>query len=100
MADQAAIIRWEAPPPARGRTACAGRQVGRYDRVALDLIGRPGEPALIRICRKRYAADNLAMAIRRGWISSFPAGDFQAVSRTVGGQHRVYAWYLGDGEAL
>ena len=99
MAEPAQIIRWENPPPP-SRVGRAPRSVvSRYAKVAVELIARRGDYAVIRESQSRSTADNVALRIRRAEISCFaPAGDFDAVVRLVGGVHCVYACYLGDGD--
>lgn len=33
----------------------------------------------------------------REFFAAYPAGDFDACTRSVDGSYRVYAWYVGDG---
>jgi hypothetical protein len=97
MAEPAAVIRWEEPPPGRP----AGRETGngnsRWNAVAAELRAHPGRWALIR---EGESGSGLATHIRQGHIACFtPAGDFDAVSRQARGVNRVYARYVGDPES-
>lgn len=94
-----AVIRWEEPPPARGNPRPIGRAGSKYDPVAVELMARPGESAVLYEGRSRGSADTLATRIRRGEISCFPQGEFEAAVRTVGGQYLTYARYVGGGDA-
>lgn len=98
MAEQAQIIRWEEPPPARGNARPVNRGVSKYDQVAAELMTRPGKSAVLYDGWSRGSADTLATRIRRGEITSFPPGDFEAVVRTVNYRCLVYASYVGPEE--
>lgn len=89
------IIRWEDPPPAKGNPRPVSRGGSKYDPVAAELMTRPGVSAVLYEGWSRGTADTLATRIRRGEISSFPPGDFEASVRTVNYQYRVYASYVG-----
>lgn len=98
------IIRFEdPPPPARGATK--GPRVLRPSArdIAAALREHPDRWALVREgIRERGAYDaarSAAAGITGGRVAAFqPAGDFEAVTRTVAGQVRVYARYLPGGE--
>lgn len=67
---------------------------------ANQLRARPGEWAHVSTRNTRQAAAGAAMNIRRGNLNPFnPPGAFEAISRTVGGEFRVYARYVGNGDA-
>lgn len=96
-----AVVRWEAPPPTRSRNG--GRPVDTYSSgyqaIADELRTRPGEWAVVQEFEGRRNV-GLATKIRLGSMLCFtPAGDFDAVTRHGDGIVRVYARYLGDGEA-
>lgn len=93
------IIRWEEPPPARGNLRPAVGAGSKYDPIAVELIARPREWAVLYEGWSRGSADTLATRIRRGEISCFPRGDFEAAVRTVNYQYRTYACYVGGGDA-
>lgn len=97
-AEQLRIIRWEEPPPARGNVSPGRLPGSKYDGVAAELRSNPGRWARIQNARSRNVADALTARIRSGQIQCFGLrGDFDACARTVGGTHRVYARYVGDG---
>lgn len=98
------IVRWEAPPP-RVRTNLKGicHPHVRSRVIAADLRERPGEWALVRIYgTDRTAAGSArsaAAVIARGHNAAYgPAGAFEAVTRTVDGEVRLYARYQPGGE--
>lgn len=99
MREQAQIIRWEEPPPARSHGARpAGRSTSRWDAVAEELRARPGRAAVIAEAGGRQLLD-LAWRINRGVMVPFsPRGTFKAETRENAGIVTVYARYLGDGE--
>lgn len=81
-------------PPADGR---AGRG---YDHgaAAAAMRERPGAWALIRTTQTSQAARSAANLIRNGRLAAYlPAGSFEAMSRTVNGEFRIYARYVGAG---
>lgn len=104
MREQAQIILWEEPPPvsARGRNGAmaAARLSSRYDAMAAQLRERPGRSALVAELPDGKSS-TLASRINSGAISSFrPAGDFAATTRLgEDGVTRIWAVYLGDGDA-
>jgi hypothetical protein len=75
-------------PPAQRRT------VGKYDEVADQLAGDPGN--WYRIAT-RAATGALAAAINKGAARSFqPPGSFEAVSRTQDDGVSIWARYVGQ----
>lgn len=83
-------LRWGEPPPGR-------RGLIDWPAVAVSLRAEPGRWAIIQVCRSPAAASNLARRVRDGSYSAFrPVGAFEAVSRTVDGEIRVYARYVGE----
>lgn len=73
-----------------------GRANGVYD-FAPALKERPGEWALVATKGSTGAAGSMAANIRRGFASGCgPMGSFEAKSRHVDGEYRVYARYIGD----
>ena len=98
------IIRFEdPPPPARGCTKGPRPPRPTARDIAAALRENPQRWALVREGgRERGAYDaarSTATVITRGRIAAFqPTGDFEAVTRTVAGQVRVYARYLPGGE--
>src|ERR1044071_5760053 len=96
MREQAQIIRWEEPPPAK---AVGGRPPGgtrsRWTEVAEELRARPGRSAVIAEGESRQFTD-LAWRINHGLMRPFsPAGAFEATTRQDYGTVTVYARYVG-----
>lgn len=88
-------FRFEDPPPA----ARGGRKNSQLE-AAEALRGRPGEWGMVVVCVSRTSAGSMARAIRLGKTKTWlPAGDFEAATRTVDGEHRVYARYVPDTES-
>lgn len=86
------VIRWEDPPGDRRGTDWAA--------VAKALRWRPGKWALVVVCNNAVTAGAVARDIR---VSKYPAlrdrGPFEAVARSVDGEARVYARYVGEAES-
>lgn len=100
MTEQAAIIRWEDPPPPKAGTRSTSAGHSRYAPIAEGLRANPGRWAVVLEGRPGVGTA-LATHIRMGHMKCFtPAGDFEATMRSIGGRGLVYARYLGDGEAL
>ncbi|WP_043470968.1 hypothetical protein [Kitasatospora sp. MBT66] len=75
------------PPPAETK----------HSRIASALRARPGEWAVVHRADTVTRAASAAQAIRSAKLAAYgPAGAFQAVSRTVDTEHRVYARFVGD----
>lgn len=88
-------IRWEDPPPPLG-----GRS---QDRVHADLAARlrkrPRQWGMIGTYARANTAASTAQMIRNARLGAYgPAGTYEAVARTVGGEHRVYARYAPKAE--
>ena len=67
--------------------------------VAAQLREHPDAWAVVKVCRSRGNAATTAMRIRKGQIPlTCPAGHFDAESRLVDAEYRVYARYVGGGE--
>lgn len=100
MREQAEIIRWEDPPPARspaGRRP--GRSVSRWDPVVEELRDRPGRWAVVAEGDGRPFLD-LATRISRATLVPFsPPRSFETATRQAAGRITVYARYVGDGDA-
>lgn len=80
-------------PPADGRTTKKGRD---HFKAAAAMQERPGEWAMIRTAATSQGARNAAHQIRGGRILAYlPAGTFDAVSREIDGEFRVYARFIG-----
>lgn len=97
MVEQAKIIRWEEPPPAKAATRPqAGHS--RYAAIAAELRAHRGRWAVVYEGRTT-GGTALATHIRMGHMKCFtPAGDFEATMRAINGRGLVYARYLGDEE--
>ena len=95
------IIRFEEPPPpAHPRYAPRSRDVA--PNVAAELKGAKGDWALVKEFSEQRAgtARSAARVINQGTIPAYrPAGAFEAVTRTVDNQVRLYARYVGLGGA-
>ncbi|MEU3851785.1 hypothetical protein [Streptomyces sp. NPDC029554] len=85
-------LRFENPP-------ADGRRNGSYPsagEVAAALKARPGQWAVVRTVPARTTAATSAYNIRVAKSAAYaPAGSFEAVSRSVDGEYRVYARYVG-----
>jgi hypothetical protein len=81
----------ELPPPGR-----AGGQADHAS-MARELRTRPGEWAMVRTYKSAGTVTSMAYLIRRGEQPSYqPPGAFEAALRTVQGEHRLYARYVGE----
>ncbi len=87
-----AIVRFEEPPGARSGTT--GRD---WNAVAAALKKKPQRWAIVAVCPTAVLAASTAQNIRKGTVAAMrPVGAFEAVSRTVDGEPRVYARYVGE----
>lgn len=86
-------IRWEEPPaPTRW-----GMPVANHADVAAKLRERPGRWAIVSVYSTHVSALSVAYQIRSGKLAAYrPKGAFEASARTVDGEHRVYARFVGD----
>ncbi len=86
------VFRWENPPPdAKGRN---GKSLITHELIASRLRGRPGHWALIHTTS---APSAIPRNITLGRIRAYaPAGTFQAVSRRVGDEFRIYVRFVGE----
>lgn len=87
------IIRWEDPPDRRGQA--------HYDwpAIAGALQGRPGAWALALVCPTREIAATTARYVRESHYEALQGEQYDAKARTVDGEFRVYARYLGPRHA-
>lgn len=86
-----AIVRWE-DPPRRGLG-----ESHNWSGIDADLKLRPEQWALAVVCRNPSTAGQTARHIRDGGYQPMtPAGAFEATARTIDGEHRVYARYVGE----
>ncbi|MFF4751806.1 hypothetical protein [Streptomyces sp. NPDC001270] len=73
-----------------------GRRPGKHARAAEQLRAHPGEWAHVTTAKNSASSASLAGAIRAGRLAAYaPAGSFEAAARTVKGEPRVYARYVG-----
>ncbi|MGW5852128.1 hypothetical protein ACWFQ8_29980 [Streptomyces sp. NPDC055254] len=76
--------------------ATAKGQWGINAAIATQLRTKPGQWAHIDSKSTRASAASTAYAVRNGHLNAYaPAGTFEATSRTVNGEYRVYARYVG-----
>lgn len=76
-------------PPAR-----ADRH--KHHEAADELRKRPGEWAVVATYHAMATAHSVAQAIKKARLGAYaPAGAFEAKARTVDGQRRVYARFVG-----
>lgn len=81
------------PPPAKERKA----SWGRHYLIAHRLRARPKEWAVVGTYNGAESARATVRHIRKGRLESYrPAGSFEAEARTVDGEARVYARYVGE----
>ncbi|MGW7435673.1 hypothetical protein [Streptomyces sp. NPDC054849] len=68
--------------------------------IADQLRTRPGQWAHIDSKGTRASAASTAYLVNNGRLGAYaPAGTFEAKSRTVDGEYRVYARYIGTSAA-
>jgi hypothetical protein len=89
-------ITFEPLPPHRGRKRTG--YVRKHAAIAALLRERPGDWARILTLSANNSAAAMAYAITAGKLSAYPAGAFEAKSRTVDGESRVYARYVGGAQ--
>lgn len=81
-------LTWETPP-----TTHRGPEAGKYVEVFETLRGRPGEWARLDTGLKSLAS--LSTPIKNGDLVGCEAGEFEATTRTVDGESRLYVRYVG-----
>lgn len=88
------IVFEDPPAPCRSWTM---RQRIDWTAVGDTLSGKPGQWAKIAVLDDVTKAGRYANRIRSGLIDSLQpyGGLFEAAARTVEGEHRVYARYVG-----
>ncbi|MFC8945943.1 hypothetical protein [Streptomyces rochei] len=70
---------------------------GAHQAIATQLRARPGQWAHVLTPPASGTATSMAYVIRAAKLTAYaPAGTFEAHARTVNGEHRVYARYVGD----
>jgi len=93
MPKQNERLTWE-PPPQPDRVKRHPWMQG----AAAKLKRRKGEWAHVATYDTPQSAASVAYLIRAGSRHFAPAGAFEAKARTVDGERRVYARYVGEGE--
>lgn len=88
------IPRWEDPPTSRRRGP-----VHDWAAIGAFLKRAPGAWAVVAVCDNGTLAGQTAKHVRSGKYGELGAG-FEAVSRLVDGEPRVYARYVGDQSEL
>lgn len=86
-----AHVRFEEPPQQTHRD----RRSQPHIEAANALRERSGEWGIILTTDTFMAASSLASSIRHGRLAAYSDGAFEAVARTVDGEHRVYARHAG-----
>jgi hypothetical protein len=90
-------IRFEDPPSRGGGREWSPK--GTHESIAAQLKRKPMEWARCQTLSTVQSAANQADAVRNAKLTAYaPAGAFEAVSRTVDGEHRVYARFVGKTE--
>jgi hypothetical protein len=85
-------LKFEGPPP-----TAHGTSKGHHADAARELRERPEEWAIVGVYAHSGSAGAVALQVRKGSIAAYePAGAFEAKARTVNGEARVYARYVGD----
>lgn len=85
-------------PPARSTRRSNGNPGLVWHEIASELVRRPGEWARVAVLDDALVAGQYACRVRRGAIEALaPFGEFDAVSRTVMGERRLYVRFLGGG---
>lgn len=87
-------LKFEIPP---SKSTPAAPKRSKHQTIAQALRKRPGEWARIDVKRTAQLASVTANQIRRAYLSAYePTGSFEAIARTVNGEYRVYARYVGS----
>lgn len=95
MTKRQAVIEFE-NPPSRSRTGGAPADP-TYARAANELRGRPGEwGRLVLDFKDANAAGAIAHKVRNGVLAAFRTGRWEAKSRVVDGEPRVWLRFLGE----
>ena len=73
---------------------------GKHGEIVAALKARPGEWAHVLTYDNAETARSIAYAIRHPshLVAYRPEGAFESMSRTVKGERRVYARYVGGGD--
>jgi hypothetical protein len=84
-------IVWEDPPEGRGPET----RLTKWAIIGAALRSRPGEWALVEVKPSAAIASSVARNIRLGLVRVGQPGEFDATSRNIDGEFRVYARYVG-----
>lgn len=87
-------ISWEQPPAGRDKPITRTA----WGPIVAELRTRPGEWAVVAVKPTAAAAATVAAHMRRGIYTGMSRGEFEAMARTVDGEYRVYARYVGTGD--
>ncbi len=91
-----AVIRWEEPPDRKHGHGGYRPVHHRWTAIGKALAQRPNRWALVLLCDNATSAGSVAYQIRRGqYVDLLTIGEFDAVARTIDGEHRLYARYIG-----
>lgn len=91
---------FEEPPPRSVVASTPRLDYGAHLGVAAALRLRPGEWARVGAYMSPETSASVAYAIKSAVTRAYlPAGSFEAVARTVEGENRVYARYVGGGSS-
>jgi hypothetical protein len=69
--------------------------LSKWAAIAAELRTKPGRWAHVDTRPNLHSAASTAWNINRGSVASMPLGEFESTSRTVDGQARVYARFIG-----
>jgi hypothetical protein len=85
-------LKFESPPPSRSASP-----KGHHIEVAKELKERPGEWAIVGVYAHSGSSSAVARQLRAGLIPAYaPPGSFEAMARTIDGEARVYARFVGE----
>lgn len=85
-----AAVRFEEPPS-------ESNAVHDWVAIASALKKRPNRWAIVAVCKNAPLAASTARYVRQsGYEALRLAGKFEAVARTVDGEYRVYARWVGE----
>ena len=85
------MVNWEEPPASQG----VFRKEPLFLEEAAELRANPGKWAVLTTRETGAKASSLATAIKSNAYVAFKEGKWDAVARTVDGEHRVYVRYAG-----
>jgi hypothetical protein len=85
-------LKFEGPPPSKFTSPR-----GHHTEAAKELKERPGEWAIVGVYAHSGSSSAVARQLRAGLIPAYaPAGTFEAMARTIDGEARVYARFVGE----